>query len=242
MEKIASCRRIREPARRAQSRLSRPRLSRPRRSRLGLPGLPGRGVALALLLLAGGCAESKLGGFDAPEGSSPGLAKMFGFSKPATGAAGEARGPRVSCPAISVLEGTAVERLYAGTPPSNANLRIQYALEDTARECSIRDDKLVLKVGVAGKVLLGPAGGPGNFTIPIRIAVVRVGDGTLVVSKLYRAAATIPAKRTEESFTVVSEPIVVPYVHEHAEEDYAIKVGIDSAGASKPAAGPTRRR
>jgi hypothetical protein len=201
----------------------------------------------AAILLAGGCSAGKLSSFDAPDtaGSSK-LAELLGIAKdpgPAVAdAIGDAKGRRVTCPEIGVLEGTEVARLYAASPPSSTTLRVQYAIDDTARECSVRDAELVLKIGVAGKVLLGPAGSPASFTVPVRVAVVRKTDQTAVASRLYRVAATIAAKRTEESFTVVSEPISVPFIHAHSEEDYSIKVGIDSAAGSGPTERESRKR
>lgn len=196
----------------------------------------------ALVLAVGGCGAGKLGDVEASDSAGSKLAKLLGLSKRQNDPAGDAQGQRITCPDTTILEGTEAARFYAGSPPSNANLRVQYAIEDTARECSHRDDKLVLKVGVAGKVLLGPAGNPGSFSVPVRVAVVRTSDRATVASKLYHAPATITAKRTEESFTVVSEPISVPFVHEHSEDDYSIDVGIDSAGGSERPEGERRKR
>jgi hypothetical protein len=197
----------------------------------------------AAILMVGGCGSAgKLGSFDSPDASDSKLAKLLGLAKEEGAPSGETQGRRVFCPEIMILEGTEVARFHAGSPPSNSNLRVQYSIEDMARECSIRDDTLVLKIGIEGKVLLGPAGSPGNFTIPVRIAVVRRSGQSLVVSKLYRAAATIAAKRTEESFTIVSEPISVPFIREHSEEDYSIKVGIDSSGGAERAENESRKR
>jgi hypothetical protein len=187
----------------------------------------------ASFLLVGGCGGGKLGSFDTPEPAGPSnkLAELFGFAKDRNAPSEGPQSRRISCPEIVVLDGTGVARFHAGSPPSNENLRVQYSIEDTARECSIKDDKLVLKVGISGKVLLGPAGSAGSFSVPVRVAIVRNGDQSAVASKLFRTPATIAARRTEESFTIVSEPIVVPFIHDRADEDYTIKVGIDSAGS-----------
>ena len=143
----------------------------------------------------------------------------------------------IFCPEVLILEGTAASQAYAGTPPSSANLRYQYALDDTARECTLDGDQLAIKIGVAGKVLLGPAGSPGGFSVPVRMAVLREHDNQPIVSKLYRAAVTVAAGETRADFTIVSEPLRVPFIQDHAEDDYTIKVGIDEgASADKPAA------
>ena len=135
-----------------------------------------------------------------------------------------------------MLEGTAASQVYAGTPPSSANLRYQYALDDTARECTLEGDQLAIKIGVAGKVLLGPAGSPGGFSVPVRIAVLHERDNQPIVSKLYRATVTVAVSETQADFTIVSEPLRVPFIQDHAEDDYTIRVGIDEgASADKPA-------
>jgi hypothetical protein len=190
-----------------------------------------RACFAASLLLTGGCSAGKLGNFDVPEpsGSTSKLGEIFGLGKKDSPASGR----QLACPEIQVRGGTEVARYYSGSPPSNANLRVQFSVEDMARECSVEGDKLILKVGVAGKVLLGPAGSPGNFSVPVRVAVVRRSEQSAAASKLYRASATIPAKRTEERFTIVSEPISVPLVHENSWQDYIIELGIDSSAGSE---------
>ncbi len=200
-------------------------------------------VGLPILLLLG-CSAGKLGNFDTPESSGSGnkLTELLGLGKTDAASQADAQNRGLTCPELRVLDGTEVARFHAGSPPSSTNLRVQYSIEDTARECSTGSDKLVVKVGIAGKVLLGPAGSPGSFTVPVRVAVVRNSDQSTLASKLYRASATITGKRTEESFTIISEPISVPFVHARAEEDYTIKVGIDSANAPERAEGESRRR
>lgn len=194
----------------------------------------------ASMLSIGGCG-GKVGSFDTPDNSSgtSKLARLFGLGKDQSAAAKPSG--QIVCPEITIVEGTAAARFHSGSPASNSNLRVQYSLGDVARECSLRDDKIALKVGIAGKVLLGPAGSPGNFSVPVRITVIADSDQAPIAGKLYRAAATIPSGKTEASFTVISEPILLPFVREKSDEDYTIKVGIDTAGAGEsPEAGSRR--
>lgn len=193
-------------------------------------------LAAPVVLGLAGCG-GHLGNFDAPEIGPSKLANLLGFKSSDAPAAPGAAVRHIFCPQVLILEGTAASQAYAGTPPSSANLRYQTALDDTARECTLEGDQLAIKIGVAGKVLLGPAGSPGSFTVPVRMSVLRERDNQPIVSKLYRAAVTVPANETRGDFTVVSEPLRVPFVQDHAEDDYTIKVGIDEgAGAEKPAA------
>jgi hypothetical protein len=68
------------------------------------------------------------------------------------------------------------------------------------------------------------------------MAVLRERDNKPIVSKLYRAAAKVASGETRADFTVVSEPLRVPFTQDAAEDDYTIKVGIDEGtSADKPA-------
>jgi hypothetical protein len=148
------------------------------------------------------------------------------------GAPRDPKGRHIFCPEIILPEETAAIRAYAGTPPSNANLRYQFALTETARGCALEGGQLALKIGVAGKVLLGPAGTSGSYTVPVRMTVLRKMDNEQVLAKLYHAAANISQSATEAEFTIVSELLRVPFIQEHTEEDYTIRVGIEGAKRS----------
>lgn len=187
-----------------------------------------------------------LGNLDTPEPQGSGsqvLAMMLGFKNNVAPAAPGTQVRHIFCPEVLILEGTAASQAYAGTPPSNENLRYQYALNDTARECTLEGDQLAIKIGVAGKVLLGPAGSPGSFSVPVRMAVLKEQDNAPITSKIYHATVTMPAGQTEADFTIVSEPLHVPFIQDHAEDDYTIKVGIDEGpSADKPAAKAEKSR
>lgn len=213
-------------------------------------GLP-RGIKafLAALLVMGlaGCG-SHFGNVDAPqpsESSAPPatklLAALLGMKSTAAASDGAAATPdkdrHIICPEVLILEGTEASRTYAGSPPSSENLRYQYSITDTARECELDAGQLALKIGVAGKVQLGPSGSTGSFTVPVRMAVVRKKDNEPELSKLYHAAVSLGQSETEAEFTIVSESLHVPFIQEHADQDYTIRVGIDEgpAKAEKPA-------
>jgi hypothetical protein len=136
---------------------------------------------------------------------------------------------QVLCPDISILDGTADDRAYgSGTDQSNANLRYQFSINDIARDCSVQSGQMSLKVGVAGKVLLGPVGAPGNFTAPIRIAIIRRANDEPVVSKLYQVPTTVAGGGTDAPFTLVADDLAIPYSYANAQHDFEIKVGFDT--------------
>jgi hypothetical protein len=207
-------------------------------------------LACSLTVVLYGCSGGpKIGNFDQPSTPS-GISKLTNLLNFGQAEQKAATTPKqsVTCPKIMILDGTAAARFHADSSPSNANLRHQFSLGDVARECSREGDQLMVKVGVAGKVLLGPAGSPGDFSVPIRIAIVSESDSQPIVSRLYKAAATIHTGETQADFTVISDPLEVPFIQDKADIDYTIKVGIDLAaggerGPSRPSgASSTRRR
>lgn len=144
----------------------------------------------------------------------------------------------VKCPDIAILDGTAEDRVYGTGDQTNANLRHQFSMTQVARDCQVDGGTLKLKIGVAGKLLLGPVGAPGTFPAPIRIAIVRDNDQQPIASKLYQQPVTVAAGATEAPFALVVEDMSVPYSNANAQHDYTIKVGFDSGPNRKQKAIP----
>jgi hypothetical protein len=184
------------------------------------------GAFLAATAVVAGCTHS--GSFDVEDSASTkwdALVAVVQFKTPP-------QGPRptdpVKCPEIFVLEGTSADRVFkTGSEGSNDALLHQFSINEVARDCQVDNSQIAMKIGVQGKVLMGPAGAPGSFSVPIRVVVVRVTDQSPVISKLYHTQATIASGQTQGDFTLVTEPLSVPYTN--AVHDYTIKVGFDSA-------------
>ncbi|WP_131113167.1 hypothetical protein [Lichenihabitans psoromatis] len=149
---------------------------------------------------------------------------------------------KLECPNVEVLDGTASLRTYAGADQSNASVKYQYSLGDVVRECSHVGSNLVLKVGLEGRVLIGPAGTAGSFTAPIRIAIRNEKTQQVILSKFYRIPVTVPGGQSQGDFSLVSDPIAVQFVSAQAQEDYTVVVGFDEKGAgAAPIAKKSRR-
>ncbi|MDF2118903.1 hypothetical protein PY365_25370 [Roseiarcaceae bacterium H3SJ34-1] len=192
------------------------------------PALPARmmGALFAVAFLAG-CAK---GGSD-PADIIGNLAARgaFGGSPPAAAQAATPSETNVICPSVEVKDGSAAYRVYAGAQTSE-NVRYQYSLGDIARECRVAGGQVLIKVGVEGKVLLGPAGQPSNFNVPVFVGVRAEAGEKMLVSKVYNAAVTIPAGQTQGSFAIVSDELAVPFTQENANDDYTVFVGFEGPG------------
>lgn len=139
------------------------------------------------------------------------------------------------CPPIDVPEGGAAIQTPAGTSGNAAAIRTQVTLGQVARECTRRQDgSITVKVGVEGRVLLGPSGKPGRFDVPVSIAI-RHNEAT-VVSRPRKVVAVVPAGEAQGFFSLVEDDLPVPPA---MTGDYDIVVALGGGGSGKPAA---RRR
>ncbi|MCA3658136.1 MAG: hypothetical protein INF11_01920 [Methylobacterium sp.] len=199
-----------------------------------------RGVALAALglslMVLAGCGSSSLtgsGGSDptvAGDGSGWGTAILFGgrrFTEPPPTEKRE-----YTCPAVEILEGTVA--LRSGDTGTARGVGYQASIRDTARECAlVADNRLNIKVGVQGRLVLGESGKPGTYTVPVRVAVRRTG-GETVYSKLTTASVTVPATDTQSTFTVIDDGLSLPLSASDPGDEYTILVGLDPQGKSTP--------
>ena len=136
----------------------------------------------------------------------------------------------VECPDIRVVDGQSAYRTYASSEQSNGNVRHQYSFGDLARECSVRDGKLIdIRVGISGYVLSGPKGGPGSFQVPVRVSVRQDGEDKVVATKSYKIAAAIAQGEAQAPFVLVTDPLTVPLLRRDAGHDYTILIGFDSS-------------
>src|SRR6266849_1297917 len=84
--------------------------------------------------------------------------------------------PEINCPSVEYRIGAATMAVNSpGTENAALGLRYQASFVQTARECILRGNDLAIKIGVQGRIVVGPAGGPGQINIPLRYALVREG-------------------------------------------------------------------
>jgi len=152
-----------------------------------------------------------------------------------------------NCPDVTVRPGTATLMIStpkpAGAELTAVDLRYQGTLVRFSRECGVRPGFMSMKVGVYGRVITGPAGGPGTVDVPLRIAVVQEGpEPKTVLSKLARLSVNVAGDPAFADFTHVDEDVTFPLPRNAPDiANYVVYVGFDPNAAPKPAA-PARRR
>ena len=200
-------------------------------------------AVLGLSLALGGC-----GSTDIFRGSA---LDLFSTSSKATGDK-VAPGPAglsaedIECPSIQVRTGAAT--LLIGSKPGDAepaalDVRYQGSIIRTARECHINAGIMTMKVGIEGRVITGPAGGPGTVEVPLRIAVVQEGvEPKTVASKFGREMVTVQSAADRVLFTHVDPEISFPLPQPLALIDrYVVYVGFDPQSL-QPQKPPARKK
>lgn len=195
--------------------------------RAGIPLI----VGCALLLA--GCGSSNL--------FSSSALDLFNTSSKATTAdasTGSETATDVECPDVQLRSGAATF-MVGSKPgegePSALDLRYQGTIVRTARECHVNSGMMTMKVGIEGRVITGPAGGPGTVDIPLRIAVVQEGiNPKTITSRFARIQVAIASAVDRVPFVHVDPDISFPMPQRAADIDsYVVYVGFDPAGAQQ---------
>lgn len=137
----------------------------------------------------------------------------------------------IECPGVEVRAGASTLAINTtGAESTPMNTRYQVTIGQTARECAALGGVVTMRIGVQGRVLLGPAGGPGQVDIPLRLAVVQEGpEPKPIVSKFARLTVAVPPGQTAVPFVHVEQDVTFPMPRGNLIEAYVVYVGFDPA-------------
>ncbi|HWV52631.1 hypothetical protein [Pseudorhodoplanes sp.] len=140
-----------------------------------------------------------------------------------------------TCPNVDIRRGAGTISINTNArDPQAMQLRYQISVGQTARECANVAGNLNIKVGLQGRVVLGPAGTPGSIEVPVRYALVEEGaEPKTLYSKLYRVPVTVSEGQNSVSFTHIEEAMSVPMPSAAVFERYVIYVGFDPLGSAQ---------
>jgi hypothetical protein len=171
-------------------------------------------VATALLLAVGlvGCTST----------GSEGGSTLLGLSSSAATAPVVAQSGLAEvrdCPAVDVVDGGAALRVGSG----------QITIANVARECGERPDgAIVVKVGVEGRLLLGPGGGgSARADAPVTITIKR--NDRVFASRSRRVPVSVVPGEFGGNFVVVEDNLVVP----PGTDGFEIVVGLGAGPAAR---------
>jgi hypothetical protein len=192
-------------------------------------------VLFASALAISGCSSiSSIGSSDDSPSFSSRVSSFFSGAKPGVTqpASPTASAPDVECPGVDIRTGASTMNITAKPGQATAgDLRYQLSFGQTARECSVQGGTMAIKVGVQGRVILGPMGGPGQVDIPLRYAVVREGPQPKVIAtKFKRLPVMVAPDQTHIQFVDIEEGIAFPLPPGTEIDAYVIYVGFDEIG------------
>jgi hypothetical protein len=150
----------------------------------------------------------------------------------------------LECPTVDVADGHAYLRVGG---PDNEHVRYQFNIGDIARQCDpvgvqtvVRSGaQATIKIGIRGDAILGPAGTPGTYSAPLRIAIQHSSDHKVVFSKVYKVEATTGTSQ-DGTFQLVTDPIPVTMYRPQLAGDYDITIGFEGGSGDGPR--PKHRR
>ncbi len=215
---------------------------------------------LGAAVVIGGCSSTNdnlLGSSAGKTAATPGAG---GFGQSFSQTTGQDSTPgttpqgEIDCPRVTIREGASTYSVGTGNDTSALALRYQGTFGQMARECALLGATMTIRVGVQGRVILGPAGGPGQIELPLRYALVQEGpEPKTIWTKFYKVPVIIPEASSNVVFTHVEQDMTFPYPAKASEFDaYIIYVGFDPLGKTdtpkkpakkpgKPPAKPQRR-
>ncbi len=128
------------------------------------------------------------------------------------------------CPPIKVRDGGESIFAYANNRLGDARaLQFQAVIDGQSRNCVVSNGLITVKMGVVGRLVLGPSSSQNSMTLPLRFAVER--DEITVFSQVYNIPMTVTPPSQSEEFVKVVENVAIPYL---GGEDIVIWVGFDS--------------
>jgi len=190
-------------------------------------------VMLAGVVALAGCSSAP-GVGDVSPSFGQRMASLFSGAKPGVTqpASPTPSAPEFECPGVDIRAGASTMNVAGkSAQPTAADLRYQLSFGQTARECAVEGGTMNVKVGVQGRIILGPMGGPGVVDVPLRYAVVREGpEPKTIATRFKRLPVTVAPDQTHVQFIDVEEGLSFPLPGAGELEAYVVYVGFDPAG------------
>ena len=137
--------------------------------------------------------------------------------------------PDTECPYIEIRQGASTLTIGGGGDNAAMSLKYQGTFVRAARQCSVASGQMTMRVGVEGRIILGPAGGPGQLDVPLRIAVVDQSPAGIkpIVTKLIHIPVAIQSATDNPTFAHVEDGLTFPLPSAVALERYIVYIGFD---------------
>jgi hypothetical protein len=157
--------------------------------------------------------------------------RLFGTAKPNTDS--HVGGANYHCPQVVAWPNDRLLTIYeAGHVGDSLFIIHRGEITKLSRDCQLSPDRVVVRYGFAGRVLLGPKGTAATVILPISIRVANADHKTLVTDAV-KITTTIPQGEPAGYFSMVKE-VSFPITVGTRPEDYKVFVAFEH---NQPGAG-----
>ena len=146
----------------------------------------------------------------------------------------------MDCPQVAIRAGASTYAVAApGKQAVGNDVRYQATITKMARECTKNGGEITARIGIQGRVIVGPSGAPPSIEVPLRVAVVQGGIGEKVIAtKAFKTTVTM-GEDESVPFTLVADELTYPVPPPNVADSYIFYVGFDpqlvSGAEKKPA-------
>jgi hypothetical protein len=143
------------------------------------------------------------------------------------------------CPQVTIRAGASTYAVAApGKQAVGNDVRFQVTITKLARDCTRTGGDITARIGVQGRIIVGPSGAPPTVDVPLRVAVVQGGVGEKVIAtKAYRTSVEL-GEQESVPFSFVADDLVYPIPAPSVADNYIFYVGFDPqlvSASDKPA-------
>jgi len=134
----------------------------------------------------------------------------------------------LTCPSVSIRPGASTYAVAApGKQAVGNDLRYQATITRTARDCNLDAGQITVRIGIQGRVIVGPSGAPDAVDVPLRVAVVQEGvSPKTIATKVFQTRVQIGGE-TSVPFSLVGEDLVYPAPSAAVGDSYVFYIGFD---------------
>jgi hypothetical protein len=134
----------------------------------------------------------------------------------------------LTCPDVKVRAGASTYAVAApGKQAVGSDVRYQATITRTARDCNLNAGQITARIGIQGRVIVGPAGAPASVEIPLRVAVVQGGVNEKTITTTVVRTTVSMGEGLSVPFSVVAEDVVYPAVSPGLNDLYVFYIGFD---------------
>jgi hypothetical protein len=193
---------------------------------------PGRRRGIAMLAVAGICC-GLLASPASAQSITDRFKSLFGGGKsdeaaPSAPGEGQSETGGLTCPDVKVRAGASTYAVAApGKQAVGSDVRYQATITRTARDCNLSGGRISARIGIQGRVIVGPAGAPASVEIPLRVAVVQGGVNEKTITTTVVRTTVSMGEGLSVPFSVVAEDVVYPAVSADINDSYVFYVGFD---------------